>query len=209
MLVWQIFLFFARATLPPPLPPIQALVQQRAASELECAAAKATGEAEAAARWQSRVSLLRKQLADSRRRLQRAQEGEAASQARLLAAQRELARDQSLLAEVHRALTADRTVLQQASEELAAELVMLRKQPTVVQQHLQQAKAALRSAQAGRCGRGSGCGSRNDSPASPARVADGCEGGRPGSSATSDGGGGDASPGSPLSPRIAAGFAAD
>lgn len=40
----------------------QALVQQRAAAELDRAAARAAGEAEAAARWQGRVSDLRKQV---------------------------------------------------------------------------------------------------------------------------------------------------
>lgn len=40
----------------------QALEQQRAAAELGAAKAKAAGEAEAAARWQGRVSDLRKQV---------------------------------------------------------------------------------------------------------------------------------------------------
>lgn len=43
-------------------PLVQALVQQRAAAELEHAAAKEAGEAEAAARWQGRVTDLRKQV---------------------------------------------------------------------------------------------------------------------------------------------------
>lgn len=45
-----------------PCPCPQALVQQRAAAQMDCAAAKAAGEAEAAARWQGRVSDLRKQV---------------------------------------------------------------------------------------------------------------------------------------------------
>ena len=51
--------------LPTPTPhrlPVQALVQQRAAAELELAAAREAGEAEAAARWQGRVTDLRKQV---------------------------------------------------------------------------------------------------------------------------------------------------
>lgn len=45
---------------------LQALVQQRAVAQMDCAAAKASGEAEAAARWQARVSDLRKQVGAAR-----------------------------------------------------------------------------------------------------------------------------------------------
>lgn len=45
---------------------MQALVQQRAAAELELAAAREAGEAEAAARWQGRVTDLRKQVGMAR-----------------------------------------------------------------------------------------------------------------------------------------------
>lgn len=125
------------------------------------------------------------QLAESRRRLQQAQEGEATDAAAL-------ASDRTLLAEAHQALSADTLVLQQASTELAAELVLLRKLPSKQRPAGRGGKAA--AALHGAC--------RGDSEQPPSTVSlGGSEDGSPRSAPSSGG----ASPSSPLSPRIAAG----
>lgn len=99
----------------------KALDQHRASKEAACCAAAEEAERAAAERWHGRVSTLRKQLSEARRKLQASKDAE-------LSARAELAAERELLEQAHAALSADHAVLSTVAAELAAELAVLRKQ---------------------------------------------------------------------------------